>query len=101
MIHRCNVQCYSMEAQKSELLGIEDEGKWMPFVFNMDMVEAVKLTSDDEASSTYNCTTLFTHKGDTYVIDTEFEKFAKIFSDYSSLFYLDPNEDEEDDNFEL
>jgi hypothetical protein len=92
-----------MEAQKSELLGIEDDGKWMPFLFNMEMVEAIKLTSDDERASTYNCTTLFTHQGDTYVIDTSFEKFAKIFADYVSLFDLESEEDEEDgdDNLNL
>jgi len=96
MIHRCNVQCHSMEAQKSELLGIEDEGKWMPFVFKMEMVEAIKLTSDDEDAHTYKCTTLFTHNGDTYIIDTDFEKFAKLFADYTSLFDISPDKDEEE-----
>jgi hypothetical protein len=101
MTHRCNVQCYTMEAQKSELLGIEDDGKWMPFVFSMEMVEAIKLTSDDTEASTYNCTTLFTHKGDTYVIDTPFEKFAKLFIDYTSMFDLESEEEDDDDDLNL
>lgn len=102
MTHRCNVQCHSMEAQSSELLGIEDEGKWMPFLFDLDMVDAIKLTSDDKDATTYRCTTLFTNQGDTYIIDTDFEQFAKIFIDYKSLFDLDPNqEDDDDDSLDL
>ncbi len=85
MIHICNLNCHTIDIGKMSDLGIEDSGKWMPFIFLMDMVEAAKLTSDDEEMSTYGCTTIFTKAGDAYIIDTPYDKFFGIFKEY----YLD------------
>lgn len=71
-----------MDPSKLGDLGIEDSGKWLPFIFNMDMVEAAKLTSDEEDAPTYGCTTIFTKAGDAYIIDTPYEKFFSIFREY-------------------
>jgi hypothetical protein len=59
-------------------LGLEDGGKWMPFIFDMDMIEAAKLTSDEEDMSTYGCTTVFTKHGEAYIIDTPYKEFFKL-----------------------
>jgi hypothetical protein len=72
-----------MDPSQIETLGIEDNGKWMPFVFHMDMVEAAKLTSEDESSSLYNCTTVFTRGGDAYIIDTNYREFFNLFKEYN------------------
>lgn len=82
MLHECNLNCHTMDPTKMSDLGIEDGGKWMPFIFDMDMIEAAKLTSDEEDQSTYGCTTVFTKHGEAYIIDTPYLKFFKILKDY-------------------
>jgi hypothetical protein len=72
-----------MDPTKMSDLGIEDEGKWMPFIFHMDMVEAAKLTSEDKTMSTYGCTTIFTKGGDAYIIDTPYKEFFNLFKEYN------------------
>jgi len=72
-----------MDPSKLGDLGIEDEGKWMPFIFNMEMVEAAKLTSEDKTSTLYNCTTIFTKTGEAYIIDTPCREFFDLLKEYS------------------
>lgn len=72
-----------MDPSKMGDLGIEDTGKWMPFIFHMDMVEAAKLTSDDEEGPLFNCTTIFTKSGDAYIIDTPYMDFFKLLKEYN------------------
>ena len=83
MLHECHLNCVTMDITKLDELGIEDLGKWMPFIFHMSMVEAAKLTSDDKDLSTYGCTTIFTNAGDAYIIDTPCEEFFKLFKKYN------------------
>lgn len=90
MLHECNLQCVSMDLTKLEVMGIEDEGKWMPFIFDMDCVEAAKLTSDEENSSGYGCTSIYTKGGDNYIIDTPYKEFFKKFK----KFYYNIEEEE-------
>lgn len=82
MIHRCNIHCHTMDLEKAESMGIEDRGKWLPFSFLLDITVACKMTSDDEDEMTYNCTTVFTEHGDTYVIDTPYSEFNSLFEMY-------------------
>lgn len=97
MIHKCKVQCHTIDPKTVELTGLEDKGKWLPFVFNMDVIDAAKLSSDEEDSPTYNCTTVFTSNGDTFIIDTPYEEFLKKFDQYNSIQIIIKEEDEEDD----
>ena len=83
MIHECNLNCHTMDPSKMGDLGIEDNGKWMPFLFHMDMVEAAKLTSDDVDAPTFGCTTIFTRGGDAYIIDTPYKEFFKLYKEYN------------------
>jgi len=83
MLHECNLNCHTMDPTKMSDLGIEDNGKWMPFIFHMDMVEAAKLTSDDEDMSTYGCTTIFTRGGDAYIIDTPYREFFDLLKEFN------------------
>ena len=78
MIHSCNVHCHSLSTTEVELLGIEDNGKWLPFSFVISTVVAMKQTTDEEEEPTFNCTTIFMENGETFVIDTPFYTFQKI-----------------------
>jgi hypothetical protein len=73
-----------MDISKMEDLGMEDLGKWVPFIFKLDIVEAAKMTSDDNSMDIYGCTTLFTVTGDSYIIDTPYKEFFQIFKAYVS-----------------
>lgn len=98
MIHKCNVNCYTMDPGKMESLGIKDDGKWLPFIFNMSMVEGAKMTSDERDLPVYNCTTIFTKSGEVYIIDTPSDEFFKKFEEYSDRYDDDddilPTEDD-------
>jgi hypothetical protein len=80
MIHTCNVHCHAHDSEELELLGISDQGKWLPFSFMLDIVIAIKLSTDDEDNPTFNCTTVFTDRGDSYIIDTPFYTFRKLWT---------------------
>lgn len=101
MIHKCKVQCHTIDPKTVELTGLEDKGKWLPFVFNMDVIDAAKLSSDEEDSPTYNCTTVFTSNGDTFIIDTPYEEFLKKFDQYNSIQIIIKEEDEDGDDEDL
>lgn len=101
MIHKCKVQCHTIDPKTVELTGLEDKGKWLPFVFNMDVIDAAKLSSDEEDSPTYNCTTVFTSNGDTFIIDTPYEEFLKKFDQYNSIQIIIKEEDEDGDDGDL
>jgi hypothetical protein len=77
-------------------MGLEDRGQWMSFAFHLDVVVACKLTSLEEDSLVYNCTTIFTEHGDTYIIDTPYKTFQKMFVEHHSE--ITPTE--EDNNSE-
>jgi len=101
MIHECKVQCHTMDSKSLEDLGIDDYGKWLPFIFDMEMVEAAKLSSDELDSPTYNCTTIFTKSGDTYIIDTLPEEFFKKFIEYNNILMADEGDIDPDNDLEL
>ncbi len=84
MTHACNIHCHTMDLDRADLLGVNDNGKWLPFVFHLDIVVACKMTTDDEEEPSYGCTTIFTDQNDTYIIDTPFTEFSKLFKDYHS-----------------
>lgn len=105
MVHQCKVQCHSMDSKTAELTGVEDPGKWLPFIFNMDTIDAAKLSSDEEDSPTYNCTTIFVNNGTTFIIDTPFETFFKKFTEFNTLQFIIRESDEDspssDDDLDL
>ena len=98
MIHSCNIHCHSIDLEKVELMGIEDKGQWMPFAFHLDVVVAIKLTSQEEDSFVYNCTTVFTEHGDNYIIDTPYLEFLPIFTEFN---FSSSIEEEGGDNTDL
>lgn len=99
MIHECNLQCYTKSLEELEILGkTEDPGKWMPFIFEMSMVKAAKLTSEDIDATTYGCTTIYTHDGDSYIIDTPYREFFAKYKEFNSFTIIElppPTEDED------
>lgn len=95
-LHDCNIHCHTIHPDKMDLLNIEeDQGKWMPFLFDLDIVVAAKLTSEDEEELVYNATTVFTESGDTYIIDTPYTEFFRLWKSHvgSSSGLLDDNRD--------
>lgn len=98
MIHECKVQCHSMDIMTAQSLGIEDAGKWLPFIFHMDMVDAAKMSSDDEDSPTYGCTSIFCKSGETYIIDTPYMEFFQKFIEWNSITFEDGKSDDDDLN---
>ena len=82
MLHECNLQCISIDITKLEVLGIEDKGKWLPFIFDMDIIEGAKLTSDEPDTPGYGCTSIYTKGGDSYIIDTPYREFFKKFKEF-------------------
>lgn len=90
MTHKCKIQCLSVDQKLSELTGQEDPGKWMDFIFDMEIVDAAKLTSDDPTRITYGCTTIFCSSGETFILDTPFEIFSEKFQEYNH--WVDDNE---------
>jgi hypothetical protein len=93
MIHTCNIHCHTMDLDRADLMGLTDKGKWLPFAFHLDIVIACKLTTDDEEESVYNCTTVFTDQGDSYIIDTPYTEFQTIFQLYHTSEGSKPAED--------
>ena len=91
MLHECNLNCHTMDLKDIDSLGIEDTGKWMPFIFNMSMVDAAKLTSEDVGMATYGCTTIFTNTGDAYIIDTPYREFFDLLKEYNLETLSDDN----------
>ena len=47
-IHTCNIHCRTIDLDQAELLAMEDKGKWMPYMFLLDIIIGCKLSSDDE-----------------------------------------------------
>jgi hypothetical protein len=83
-----------------EAMGLNpsSESKWLPFIFDMAMVKAAKLSSDEEDQSSFGCTTIFTNDGDTFIIDTPYEEFFEKFIKFSEFDILSGPFKEEDNN---
>lgn len=92
MIHTCNVHCHALDADQTELLGLDDTGKWLPFAFLLDTVVAIKQANDEESEVLFNCTTVFTDSGDVYTIDTPFFTFQEVWMQHITDFDQDDND---------
>ena len=99
-VHKCKVECHIMPPSDLEAMGLpaSTESKWLPFIFDMGMVRAAKLSTDEEDQSSYGCTTIFTNDGDTFIIDTPYEEFFQKFIEYSEFDLFPPFKDEDGSN---
>lgn len=85
MLHECNVFCHSSESELMDLLGKDEAlhtGKWLPFTFDVSLVTAVKMTTDDQESMVYRCSTIFLSSGDTYIVDTLYRDFISVWEEF-------------------
>lgn len=83
MIHKCKVQCHTISPTDIDKFGLEeDNSKWLPFAIDLGTINAIKLTTDDHDASSYGCSTIFTNNGDTFILDTPYDKLLKKWSDY-------------------
>lgn len=80
MIHDCNVRISTLTEQEADDLGLDviTTGKWVPFSFYTNLVVAVRLTEDDDSHVLFGCTTIYMDGMETYIIDTPYDKFRKI-----------------------
>lgn len=85
MLHECNVFCHSSESELMDLLGKDEAlhtGKWLPFTFDVSLVTAVKMTTDDQESMVHRCSTVFLSSGDTYIVDTKYREMISIWEEF-------------------
>jgi hypothetical protein len=88
MIHECKVYCHVVDItidgdKTSETMG---EGKWLPFAFNISLVDAVKMSSDEVDDPLYKLTSVFLQSGETYMIDTPYKEFLREWKLYLADF---------------
>lgn len=82
MIHKCNVHCHSLDPKDKDLMGLEDTGKWLPFAIDISIIVGCKLSTDEEEELAFNCTTIFTEFGDTFILDTPYTEFIDKWEKY-------------------
>lgn len=76
MVHECNINCNTMDINTAEALGIDDPGRWVPFIIDLDDIYAAKEVNHDTDETN---TAIFCYDTDIYIIDTPFNKFKKLF----------------------
>jgi len=81
MIHRCNVECHKHDTLTQELTG-DTESIWLKFSFLLDTVVAIKETSSDTDDFNYKTTTVYMDENRSYIIDTPFTVFEKIWIEF-------------------
>lgn len=98
MIHKCKVQCHTVNPQEMELLGIqEDEGRWLPFAIDMGVINAIKMSTDEKGEPTYNCATIFCTDGNSFILDTPYHDLVDKWEEYnSSMWDVPPPKDDAD-----
>jgi hypothetical protein len=99
-IHKCSIFCHDADHDQLSMLGINknndnDAGKWLPAAFRMEIVDMCKLTSNDVATPTYGCTSIFVTNGDVFIIDTPYQEFEEAFQNYLAPIDDDDNDTEE------
>lgn len=83
MIHKCKVQCHTVNPTDMDLLGIkEDEGKWLPFAIDLGVINSMKMSTDEVGEPTYKCSTVFCTDGTSFILDTPFEELVELWSTY-------------------
>ena len=98
MIHRCKVQCHTVNPQEMELLGIQDdEGRWLPFAIDMGIINAIKMSTDEKGESAYNCSTIFCTDGNSFILDTPYYDLVDKWEEYNgSMWDIPPSKDDAD-----
>ena len=88
MIHKCKVQCHTVNPADMDLLGIkEDESKWLPFAFDMLIINAVKMSTDEKGEASYGCATVFCSDGNSFILDTPYFEFVDKWQEYNEFMW--------------
>jgi hypothetical protein len=84
-----------------DLLGIkEDDSKWLPFAFDMGIINAVKMSTDEKGEISYKCSTIFCTDGNSFILDTPYFDFVEKWEQYNKSIWDIP-ESSDDDDFSL
>jgi len=97
MVHKCKVQCHTVSATEMDLLGMKDDGvKWLPFAIDLNVITAIKMSTDEVEEESYNCSSIFTTHGDTFILDTPYHDMVEIWANYVNAMWDDeqPNDDD-------
>lgn len=98
MIHKCKVQCHTVNPTDMDLLGIKEEGsKWLPFAFDLGIVNAVKMSTDERGEPSYKCATIFCTDGSTFILDTPYFDFVEKWEEYNTSIWDTPEANDNDD----
>lgn len=96
MIHRCKVQCHTVNPTEMDLLGIkEDEGKWLPFAIDLNSISAIKMSTDERGEPTYRCSTIFCRDGSSYILDTPYFDLVDKWEQYDREIWENDDNDPE------
>lgn len=83
MIHKCKVQCHTVNPTDMDLLGIKDDaGKWLPFAIDLGIITAIKMSTDEEGEPTTGCSTVFCNEGSSFILDTPYNELLDIWMEY-------------------
>jgi len=99
MIHKCKVQCHTVNPTEMDLLGIkEDEGKWLPFAIDLGVITAMKMSTDEVGESTTGCSTVFCNDGTSFILDTPYDELLDLWVEYfnSSWEFGGPSSNDDD-----
>jgi hypothetical protein len=85
-----------------DILGIkEDEGKWLPFAFDMSIVNAVKMSTDEKGEASYRCATIFCADGNSFILDTPYFDFVEKWDEYNKSIWETPDAGDSDNDLSL
>lgn len=86
MIHKCKVQCHTVNPAEMDLLGIKDDnGKWLPFAIDLGVINSIKMSTDEVGEPTYKCSTVFCTDGTSFILDTPYKDLVELWSDFVSV----------------
>lgn len=94
MIYECKVYCHSGPPDMEEILGKIEDGKWLPFAVDISLVDACKMSTDVPDDFTYKATSLFMQNGDTFVIDTPYREFVRIWKQFKEDSHISDDADD-------
>ena len=102
MIHKCKVQCHTVNPSEMDLLGINESGsKWLPFAIDLGTITAIKMSTDDKGEESYNCASIFTSNGDTFILDTPYHEMIDVWGKYINSMWGDVESPSDEDDLIL
>ena len=98
MVHKCRVQCHTVNPSDMDLMGIkQDTGKWLPFAIDLGVINCIKMSTDDSDELVYKCSTVFCSDGSSFILDTPYDEMVEIWSGFINSTWQMENGESDDD----